>query len=440
MNRTTVYALILLAVLAAGSPAVAAIGTLDEVPAATLLIPYFEVDLSDTYQGPVTIFSVANASATAVLAHVTLWTDRGVPTLAFDIYLTGYDMEWVDLRLLFDGILPQTADAGSDPADVVSPHGPFSQDINYPGSSPPCGGLQTRMSTDIVAAIRAAHTGQASAIFSGSCGATDYGDGIARGFVTVDTVNQCNLLVPTDPTYFTSFVTVQNVLFGAYWVVNRAQNFAIGDALTAIEASYSDPLTDGAGDYTFYGRLANVNGTGSDHREGLPTSWMGRFLNGGPFNGGTGALVWRDAWPAAPFTCGNPPAGLGQAQVAAFDEQESVTAMPAGAYLPLAAQRLDLANPGQIPIPFSYGFVFYNLQRATASGPFGTVGQAVVTHSFSSLGRFAGAYAVWPLDNVAQPGFVLPVDLNRSATPTASTEIAAQPPPEAPANVVRRSP
>ncbi|MBP9144591.1 MAG: hypothetical protein KBI44_08920, partial [Thermoanaerobaculia bacterium] len=57
----------LLAVLAA--PAFAVIGTVDDVPAATLLLPYFEVDLADP-SGVTTLMSINNASATAVLAHV----------------------------------------------------------------------------------------------------------------------------------------------------------------------------------------------------------------------------------------------------------------------------------------------------------------------------------------------------------------------------------
>ena len=57
----------LLAVLAA--PAFAVIGTVDDVPAATLLLPYFEVDLDDP-AGVTTLMSINNASATAVLAHV----------------------------------------------------------------------------------------------------------------------------------------------------------------------------------------------------------------------------------------------------------------------------------------------------------------------------------------------------------------------------------
>ncbi len=394
---------LLLAVLAPAAPAGAAVAAVDEVPAATLLLPYFEVDLSPVYSGPVTIFSIGNASATAVVAKVTLWTDRGVPTYAFDIYLTGYDLEFVDLRLLFDGIPPVTADAGTDFADVVSPRGLFSQDINYPGTSPPCGGLYTRLSEADVAALRAAHTGQASALLGGQCGAVDHGDGLARGFVTVDTVNQCSAVLPTDPTYFTSIVTFQNVLFGEYWIVDRAQNFAYGDSLTAVEASTTDPRTDGAGDYTFYGRLANVNGSGADHREGLPTTWMGRFADGGAFSAGTDALVWRDAWPAAPFACASPPAELDQAQLLAFDEEENPYSLATDEVFGLAAQRVQLADPAQIPLVPLFGFLYYDLQRQSASSPFGVLGQAVVTQVFSAAGRFSGAYAAWPLDSASAP-------------------------------------
>ncbi|HEV2844885.1 MAG TPA: hypothetical protein VG477_08575, partial [Thermoanaerobaculia bacterium] len=82
-------------------------------PAATLLIPYFEVDLSDS-SGMTTLVSVNNASMKPSLARVVLWTDWGVPTLAFDLYLTGYDVQTLNLRDLFQGKLPVTGpDASS---------------------------------------------------------------------------------------------------------------------------------------------------------------------------------------------------------------------------------------------------------------------------------------------------------------------------------------
>src|SRR5690349_15790192 len=76
-------------------------------PSATLLIPYFEVNLDDS-TAQTTLFSVNNASARPALARVVVWTDWGVPTLAFDIYLTGYDVQTINIRDLFKGVLPGT--------------------------------------------------------------------------------------------------------------------------------------------------------------------------------------------------------------------------------------------------------------------------------------------------------------------------------------------
>src|SRR5260370_32570801 len=44
------------------------------VPAATLLLPYFELDLTDP-NGLTTLFSINNASAVPILTHVAIWSD-----------------------------------------------------------------------------------------------------------------------------------------------------------------------------------------------------------------------------------------------------------------------------------------------------------------------------------------------------------------------------
>ena len=48
--------------------------------------------------------SINNASATAVLAHVTVWSDWSVPVLDFDVYLTGYDVQTINLREVLLGL------------------------------------------------------------------------------------------------------------------------------------------------------------------------------------------------------------------------------------------------------------------------------------------------------------------------------------------------
>ncbi|HXU30989.1 MAG TPA: hypothetical protein VN851_10475, partial [Thermoanaerobaculia bacterium] len=123
--KKTVSCLALLGLLALSGQAVATICTIDDVPAATLLLPYFEVDLNNP-NGINTLFSINNASATAVLAHVVLWSDLSVPTFDFNVYLTGYDVQTVSIRDIFNGSVPRTASAGQDPGDTISKKGTFS--------------------------------------------------------------------------------------------------------------------------------------------------------------------------------------------------------------------------------------------------------------------------------------------------------------------------
>jgi hypothetical protein len=305
--KRAILCLALLGLVALGSQAGAVICTVDDVPAATLLLPYFEVDAANA-NGVTTLFSVNNASATAVLAHVTVWTDLSYPVLDFNIYLTGYDVQSVNLRDVLNGVLPQTASAGQDPGDTISPKGPLSQDINFAS----CTGLlppPLQLPADFVAYLHAALTGVASSGVTGCassvcCAAQAFGDNILRGYVTVDTVNNCSLRFPSDSGYFgaSGDATNQNVLWGDAFFVNSAENFASGNPLVHVEADAQNPQTSVPGQYTFYGRYVAWQAT--DHREPLATDFAVRYLNGGAFNGGTVLHVWRDSktLPEA-FTC-----------------------------------------------------------------------------------------------------------------------------------------
>src|SRR5579885_2743866 len=303
--KKTVLSLALLALVALGGQASAVICTVDDVPGATLLLPYFEVDLSNQ-NGVTTLFSINNASATAVLAHVVVWSDLSVPVLDFNVYLTGYDVQSINMRDIIAGNLPQTASAGQDPTDSISPQGQFSQDVTFAS----CQGQLpiAPLPASFVSHLQAALTGQFSNLLGG-CAGLGYGDNIARGYVTVDTVNNCTLRFPGDIGYFgaggTGDATNQNVLWGDYFYVNSATNRADGETLVHIEAAPgtgvnavqgnygANPETTVSGQYTFYGRY--VNWTAVDNREPLATNFAVRFLNGGPFSGGTNLIVWRDS-------------------------------------------------------------------------------------------------------------------------------------------------
>jgi hypothetical protein len=422
MARATL-GLMLVGLLALAPPAAAVICTIDAVPAATLLLPYFEVDLNNP-NGLTTLFSVNNASAVEVLVHVVVWSDLSVPVLDFNIYLTGYDVQSVNLRdIIINGNMPQTATDVQDPAKTISPVGQFSMEstilneVSCNGVLPP-----PALPSSFTAHLQAALTGKPSAILAGNCAGQLIGDNIARGYITMDTVNNCTLRFPGDAGYFTAGgfgdATSQNVLWGDWLIVNSVQNFAEGGDMVHIEAAPgigisglipADPATTTAGRYTFYGRYDNF--TAVDNREPLASSFAARYLNGGPFSGGTSLLCWRDSKVnQGPFTCPATPGArppwypLGQDAVVIFDEQEHPVVPqsfpfspqpPTGSLTPCPAetQRVQVNGPA-LPVPFSFGWLFMNMNTTVNQAPTvppvdPSAAQAWIIYTLASNGHFA---------------------------------------------------
>src|ERR1043165_8744319 len=76
-------------------------------PAATLLLPYFEVETST--RGVDTFFTITNTGYLPQIAHVSLWTDWSFPVLDFNIFLTGYDVQSISLYdVIVNGIVAPT--------------------------------------------------------------------------------------------------------------------------------------------------------------------------------------------------------------------------------------------------------------------------------------------------------------------------------------------
>jgi hypothetical protein len=415
-----VLCIALLCVLGLSGAASAAICDNDVVPAATLLLPYFEVDLGST-NGVTTLFSVNNASATAILAHVVVWSDLSVPVLDFNIYLTGYDVQTMNMRDILAGALPRTASDGQDPTDTISPHGLFSQDINFAS----CSGLlpAPQLPAFFVDHLRLSLTGQSSPFLGNRCAGRNLGDNIARGYVTVDTVNNCTLRFPGDPGYFgpggTGDATNQNVMWGDFFYVNPGQNFAQGESLVHIEASATNPETSVAGEYTFYGRYVNWQAT--DNREPLATNFGARYANGGAFTGGTDLVVWRDSKVnQQPFTCPavfgvRPPwYPLGQEGIVIFDEEETPEVPqtfpvspqpPTNSVTPFPAEAQRTAVGGaDFPVPFDFGWLYLNLNTTVAAAGANppedpAAAQAWVVTVMDADGRFSVGFDALRLDS-----------------------------------------
>jgi hypothetical protein len=429
MNRV-VLCLVLVGALALAAPMSAVICTVDAVPAATLLLPYFEVDLNNP-NGLTTLFSVNNASATAILVHVVLWSDLSVPVLDFNIYLTGYDVQSVNLRdIIVNGNMPQTASAGQDPGDKISPKGPLSQDINFAsctGVLPP-----PPLPSFFTAHLQAALTGQPSAVLKGLCAGQALGDNIARGYLTMDTVSNCSLRFPGDAGYFaaggTGDATNQNVLWGDWFIVNSVQNFAEGGDLVHVEADGTNPATSTAGRYTFYGRYDAW--TAVDNREPLATTFAARYLNGGPFSGGTSLLCWRDSKVnQGPFTCPATPGvrpawyPLGQEGIVIFDEQEHPVTPQSFPFSPQPPTSTNIPCPAEtqrvqvggasFPVPFSFGWLYLDMNTTVpAAGNNPPVdpaaAQAWIIYTLASNGHFAVGIDAIRLDSACAANHFVP--------------------------------
>jgi hypothetical protein len=420
-----------------GSSAIADLCTIEATPAATLLLPYFEVDIADP-NGIDTFFSINNASAASALTHVIVWTDLSVEALDFNVYLTGYDVQTIGMGLIIrDGILPRT-----NRTDSVSPRGPYS--APHPGAYPSCGGVlpytNPALDSDFLAHLQSILTGGPSAIYNGRCGGLDYGDNIARGYVTVDLVNDCTLLRPCEDGYFFSFAggpyagvgEYDNILWGDWYMIDYANNFAQGDTLVHVEAvNPLDIVGQDTLNGTFYGRCAVSlsNPFASpwfDLRETLPTTFATRFYQNAAFDGGTDLLVWRDSviqtliadlygegygldYGAAGFQCflGAPlwfP--LSQRQTVVFDEEENpetvctISPCPEEDILfPAEAMRISVPDLDVVP---ESGWMYLNLNQGPFAFEIGettVLSQAWVTSVHSAEGRFSAGLPAIQLDN-----------------------------------------
>lgn len=418
MKRIALF-LAVVCLLGLAAPSRAEVCNLDVNPAATLLLPYFEVDLNRE-NGVNTVFSINNAFDTAILAHVTIWSDLSVPVLDFNTYLTGYDMQVFDLRELFvNGIIPSTASDGQDPVDAISPQGPFSQDINFASCTAQ---LPTPLLPQIfIDYMQAALTGKPSVIVGGRCVGRDLGDRIARGYITVDTVNNCTLRFATDVGYFGpgGDVTNQNALFGDYTIFDRRARSAEGNTLVHIEASDTNPETSTPGQYTFYGRY--VNWSAADNREPLPTTFGARYTNTE-----TDFIVWRDSKVAGyqSYTCPADPAWspLGQEGLVVFDEQENPVVLatspvsPAASGVtpfPVEAQRTTVGGAA-LPVPFASGWAYLNLNTTVTAAGVNPPEDPAAAQAWVSVvtrgGRFGVGYDAMRYDNACNanhdnPGF-----------------------------------
>ena len=257
-------------------------------PAASLLLPYFEVDL-DNPENQRTLFSLGTITNEPTLAHVVVWTNWGWPRLTFDVVLPANGLKTFDVASILNGSWPAT----SPPSDGRFPS------CTSPLTSPPVDPEE----------IRAQFTGQPSLI-DGLCHSEPGGDpSIATGYITVDTVSDCSGTENTTPlggNYFypdgpTRLATDDNHLWGDFYLLSSAQDLAEGEALVPLFADEDTFRLGSQGSGT-----SNISFYRSyDHRTPLPHTMRGRFLDGGNFDADTDLLVWTEG-STGPYFCDEP--------------------------------------------------------------------------------------------------------------------------------------
>ena len=407
--NTKSLSLAFLALLSAPLALHAVIDGVDAVPAATLLDPYFEVAYTDA-DAHRTVLTVGNHSDTEALAHVTLWTDAGVPAFAFDLRIDAHGAQEIDLLALFrNGTLPQSTAGG------------------FSG----CGGLlpPANLGASALGQLQRAFRGLSSTLLGGSCGGANFGENVARGYVTIDATSECTALFPNGSGYFVSggagIATNDNVLWGEVYTSDTGDSAAHGTPLVHLEADSANPFTDGVpgpsvgcpvpncppnpggfvADYTFYSR---VIGSAADNREGLPQQWLGRY---DVASQSTSARIWRDPGSVAPFLCGTQPPDIPTVQIVSFDDRENPFVGP-DATAPLATQEIEIEASSFLAPDFDRGFIHYNLARS-ASGVLGTRNQSYVSHVYDRGLLRSEAAAIpgfSPISNASSPN--LPVSSN----------------------------
>ena len=335
--KRSLFAFALL-LLAASAPAASTTNNDDSCdiawqPAATLLLPYFEVDFNSKQPAAQqTLFTIQNISTMPQIAHVTLWTDLAYPAWSFPVFLTGYDVQPFNLYDLFaNGVIVGTsADTptltnptpGSQPADNdANPN--FLPDVRTACANVP-GTLPASLINDLRQIFTSGKTSDGCQVGNAHANAI--------GYITIDVVATCTTAKPTSFGY-AAIRLYDNVLTGDYEQLAQVsgRQYAQGSPLVHIRAI---PEGGAAGavvatslPYTFYDRynVAQASRT-IDRRQPLSSVFAPRFIAGGPGGLNTTLKIWREGVTTSNAVCNdykNNAVQIGEA--VRFDEHENAT-------------------------------------------------------------------------------------------------------------------
>jgi len=378
-------------------------------PAATLLLPYFEVDLANA-AGPTTLFTITNVSQLPQIAHCTIWTDWSFPVLDFNIFLTGYDVQSINLYdIIQRGKIAEpgtTSNSDEGRRSLLNTANPLLDITNCDRLAvnirqPLLGDLQTALTTGRV---------------SGCSGKIGGAHVHAIGYLTVDLAESCNTSLPTDAGYFTTRVLYDNVLIGDFQQVDSINNFAQGNPMVHIRAipEGGPPGGDVTNfERTFYSRYQS--GGTADRRQPLPSTFAARWISGGSTSFDTSFKIWREGTTGAGVGCSVTPNGvIAITEFVRFDEEENPTTFtpdeiispvpPGGVSLP-ETSRPNASDPIFPPNPDGAvaGWMYLNLDNGQTQTPIDVASQNWVIVSMAADGRYSVDFdAAW-LGNGCSP-------------------------------------
>jgi hypothetical protein len=222
MKKVFIACLALAAVFAFANSASAVTCTSDQHPAATLLVPYFQVSYDDAgglittgVGARDTIVTIANASSAPMVAHVSVYDRNSSFLLDFNIALTGFDVQAMRMSDVLAGNLPSAGDTVGGGVCQHEGGGVYPDGfLRVIPPSPATGLDNSRAISDYPnPAFGPAFSGSLIQSLRNNCeGGTDV---LAVGYLTIDMANYCNLSNPSDPAYWQNNAAgMENNLFG----------------------------------------------------------------------------------------------------------------------------------------------------------------------------------------------------------------------------------
>jgi hypothetical protein len=269
--------LVVVALVAVASNASAITCTIDQRPAATLLVPFFHVSVNSDGTIPAgtiyrdTLVTIGNASTAPVLAHVSIWNHRSVLALDFMIALTPNDIQSMQMSSVLTGDLPITPSLGvpsiflpggsGDACQRNSSADEFPLTDGYLRFRPTfaAGGSNDNSATTLYnSPAFNANSDFAKRIYdildaddSADCDtpiglADGTNTGLLTGYITIDMANYCSLSNPNDPAYWTDDAAGwENDLWGDYILKSGSGLPTYGNPTVNLEAGTGLPCNGG---------------------------------------------------------------------------------------------------------------------------------------------------------------------------------------------------